>query len=226
MSDSSAPTGFASGPTSSTRRAWSCSAGPSSVPSRIGPRTHRPPAPRPQDRPPPARLSLPPAAQPQGLPRPRRRRGPRLPRPDSPMRSAPPSVTGTRIAGQARSEIDLAGLVRPDGRSQLVDIPVAREVAYRLNQKREPARAVHAGELAGLGLLDALQAALIRAYERQVDPNAFAAAREALDERLGQALDAVLAASVAAFPPDDVQSGQRAAASLLGDRVAREAALR
>jgi glycosidase len=143
------------------------------------------------------------------------------------MRSAPLSVTGTRIAEQARNRIDLAGLVRPDGRSQLADIPVAREVAYRLNQTREPARAVHAGELAGLGLLDALQAALIRAYERQVNPNAFAAARETLEERLGpEALDAVLAASVTAFPPDDVQTGRRTAASLLDDPPAREAALR
>ena len=143
------------------------------------------------------------------------------------MRSAPPSVTGTRIAGQARNQVDLAGLVRPDGRSQLVAIPVAREVAYRLNQTREPARAVHAGELAGLGLLDALQAALIRAYERQVDPKAFVAARQNLEERPGtDALDAVLAASVTAFPPDDVQSGRRPAASLLGDPLAREAALR
>jgi glycosidase len=143
------------------------------------------------------------------------------------MRSAPPSVTGTRIAEQARNRIDLAGLVRPDGRSQLADVPVAREIAYRLNQTREPARAVHAGELAGLGLLDALQAALIRAYERQVDPTAFTAARQTLEERLGkEALDAVLAASVMAFPPDDVQSGRRTAASLLGDPAAREAALR
>ncbi len=143
------------------------------------------------------------------------------------MRSAPPGVTGTRIAGQARNRFDLAGLVRPDGRSHLADIPVAREVAYRLNQTREPSRAVHAGELAGLGLLDALQAALIRAYERQVDPTAFTTARQALEERLGSdALDAVLAASLTAFPPDEVQSGERTAASSLGDPAAREAALR
>src|SRR6266508_3130980 len=198
------PSGSGNGPTSSIHRAWSYSAGRSSEPSPTA-RATRLPRPAP--------------------PHPPRRR-PRPPHRDDPMRSAPPGVTGTRIAGQARNRFDLAGLVRPDGRSHLADIPVAREVAYRLNQTREPSRAVHAGELAGLGLLDALQAALIRAYERQVDPNAFAAAREALDERLGQALDAVLAASVAAFPPDDVQSGQRAAASLLGDRVAREAALR
>jgi glycosidase len=143
------------------------------------------------------------------------------------MRSAPPRVTGSRIAGQARSRIDLAGLVRPDGRSQLADIPVAREVAHRLNQVREPSRAVHAGELAGLGLLDALQAALIRAYERQVEPDAFAAAHRTLNERVGgDALDGVLAASVEAFPPDEVRGGRRPAASLLGDPTAREAALR
>ena len=143
------------------------------------------------------------------------------------MRSAPPRVTGSRIAGQARNRIDLAGLVRSDGRSQLAHIPVAREVAFRLNQIREPSQAVHAGDLAGLGLLDALQAALIRVYERQVDPDAFTAAHRSLEERLGRdVLDGVLVASVEAFPPDDVRNGRQPAGAVLDDPAAREAALR
>ena len=60
------------------------------------------------------------------------------------VRSAPPRVTGSRIAREARDRIDLADLVRADGRSQLSDIPTARAVAHRFNLLRDPASAVHA----------------------------------------------------------------------------------
>src|SRR5438034_5070089 len=143
------------------------------------------------------------------------------------VRSAPPRVTGSRIAREARDRIDLADLVRADGRSQLSDIPTARAVAHRFNLLRDPASAVHAGDLAALGLLDDLQSALINAYERQVDATAFGAAERALRRHLGERpVGSTLAASIAAFPPEDILSGQRSPADAVDGATAREAALR
>jgi len=143
------------------------------------------------------------------------------------VRSAPPRVTGSRIAKEARDRIDLADLVRADGRSQLSDIPTARAVAHRFNLRRDPSSAVHAGDLAALGLLDDLQSALINAYERQVDAAAFGAAERALRRRLGERpVGSTLAASIAAFPPEDILSGQRSPADAVDGATAREAALR
>jgi glycosidase len=142
-------------------------------------------------------------------------------------RAAPARITGSRINRDARDRFDLTGLVRPDGRSRLSDIPTARAIAHRLNQRRDPARSVQAGELAALGLIDELQAALIRAYEKQVDPKAFAAALEAVEGTLGEpAVDSTLEASVETFPPDDVRRGEREAADLVDADAEREAALR
>ncbi|HYX10509.1 MAG TPA: alpha-amylase family glycosyl hydrolase, partial [Candidatus Acidoferrum sp.] len=142
-------------------------------------------------------------------------------------RAAPARVTGSRINREARDRFDLTGLVRPDGRSRLSDIPTARAIAFRINQRRDPARSVQAGELAALGLIDELQAALIRAYEKRVDPKAFAAALDAVETTLGEpAVDSTLEASVETFPPDDVRRGDRDPADLIDEDREREAALR
>ena len=82
----------------------------------------------------------------------------------------------------------------------------ARAFAQRMNQKRDlvnyPEKAVRAGQINAMGLIDEILHGVIGQYQRQRAPRAMAQAVEWVEEKLGaEALQATLRKFAAAFPP-------------------------
>ncbi len=132
-----------------------------------------------------------------------------------------------------RYQID-AELFTLTGNLVLPDFAAARRVVRRMNEARgaqgEPERAVHAGDLNALGLIDEILHYVVALYREQRNPGAMGAALAALEERLGRrALDASLLDFVRRFPGLEVYRGELdAAAWLAGEtdgRPHREIAL-
>ncbi|RMF28693.1 MAG: alpha-amylase [Chloroflexi bacterium] len=89
----------------------------------------------------------------------------------------------------------------------------ARLFARRMNEKRDlarfPERAVQAGHINALGLIDELLHYIAALYRRQRNPQALARALDYLDAALGrEAVDETLRRFVEAFPPVAVYRGE------------------
>jgi glycosidase len=94
----------------------------------------------------------------------------------------------------------------------LADMAMTRRLAYRMNQARDvvhaPERAVHAGQLHAMGLIDEILHYVAALYRRRVRAEAFAQALAAVEQRLGRTrADVLLLAFTREFPPLAVYRG-------------------
>ena len=104
----------------------------------------------------------------------------------------------------------------------------ARLFAQRMNERRDaanhPERAVRAGDINALGLVDEILHYIIAQYRQQRRPAVMEEALAYLTDHLGAgAVEELLTTFVALFPPVAVYKGQLTAADYLGDaRVGKE----
>ncbi len=124
-------------------------------------------------------------------------------------------------------------LFSSNGNVVFADFHAARVFAHRMNVRRDvvrfPERAVAAGELNAMGLIDEVLHLLLAHYRRS-NPGVLAEALTAVQTRLGKdAVDAMLAAFCDRFPPLAVYRGELTAAEYLAGSTDgephREAAL-
>jgi glycosidase len=117
------------------------------------------------------------------------------------------------ISRDARERYQFAeSLFSYTGNVVFADIGACRQFAQRMNQVREvekhPDRAVHAGALYAMGLIDEASHVLIARYRERFDPEAMTGALGWLSERVGaEALDNLLLAFVEHFPGISVTRG-------------------
>ncbi|HOX48587.1 MAG TPA: alpha-amylase family glycosyl hydrolase, partial [Spirochaetales bacterium] len=111
------------------------------------------------------------------------------------------------VSRRARDELGLAGsLFRSTGNVVLPDFAAARLLARRINEVVDaallPERAVRAGRLNAMALIDEILHDVARLYRERASAEAFPALLSALEKELGkEALDGLLAAFVRDFPP-------------------------
>jgi len=117
------------------------------------------------------------------------------------------------ISRQARQHYDFSqSLFTTDGNVIFADFQAARLFAQKMNEKRDlavyPERAVRAGEINAMGLMDEILHQLIEAYRIQQNPPAMELALEWVTDHLGrQAVDQVLLEFADQFPARDVYLG-------------------
>ena len=136
------------------------------------------------------------------------------------------------VAGALRDHLGLEeALFQLTGNVILADFGATRRLAARLNERHEsaahPERAVLAGDLNAMGLLDEILHGVVALYRQQRDPDAVAKALLELERELGrETLDGTLLAFVERFPPLAVYRDGGTPGSYLADATAnREAAL-
>ena len=98
------------------------------------------------------------------------------------------------------------------GNVVLADMPACRELTHRMNQVREadkhPDRAVHAGALYAMGLIDEASHVLMARYRQQFDPEVMTAALDWFATQVGEdKLDKLLLKFVEHFPGSTVIRG-------------------
>jgi glycosidase len=117
------------------------------------------------------------------------------------------------ISRTARERYQVAeSLFSYDGNVVFADLSGCRVLTYRMNQVREagryPERAVHAGAMFAMGLIDEASHVVIEQYRKQFDPEVMTAALEWFSARLGaEKLDTLLLAFVEYFPGQSVMRG-------------------
>jgi hypothetical protein len=99
------------------------------------------------------------------------------------------------------------------GNVVLADMPACRELTHRMNQVREavqhPERAVHAGALYAMGLIDEASHVLMARYREQFDPQVMTSALDWFAGQVGaEKLDKLLLKFVEHFPGSTVIRGQ------------------
>ena len=99
------------------------------------------------------------------------------------------------------------------GNVVLADMPACRELTHRMNRVREtdkhPERAVHAGELYAMGLIDEASHVLMARYRQQFDPQVMTAALDWFAGQVGgEKLDKLLLKFVEHFPGSTVIGGE------------------
>ena len=128
------------------------------------------------------------------------------------------------VSRAARDELGIEGsLFRSTGNVILPDFRAARLLARRINEKVDaallPERAVRAGRLNAMALIDEILHDVARLFRETAEPGAFSRALADLERSLGaRALDALLLAFVERFPPLSVYEGRESAAAWLADR--------
>ena len=117
------------------------------------------------------------------------------------------------ISRNARQRYQFAeSLFSYTGNVVFANMAACREFAYRMNQVRDvehhPDRAVHAGQLYAMGLIDEASHVLIASYRQQFDPEVMTSALDWFSAHVGaDALDAMLLAFVEQFPGSSVIRG-------------------
>ncbi|MGB8028531.1 MAG: alpha-amylase family glycosyl hydrolase [Terracidiphilus sp.] len=130
------------------------------------------------------------------------------------------------ISRKARERYGFAeSLFSYNGNVILANVPACREFAHRMNQVRDvekhPERAVHAGQLFAMGLIDEASHALMARYREQFDPQVMTAALDWFGAQVGtDNLDKMLLAFVEQFPGQSVLRGQQTPAQWLADGTA------
>ncbi len=125
-------------------------------------------------------------------------------------------------AARDRYEFD-DSLFTLTGNVILANFPATRAFAQRINERREvdrfPERAIHAGQLNAMGLIDEVLHHVIALFREQRNPRALDQALRSLDRRLGRAtIDRTLRAFVEAFPTAQAyRTGLDAGAYLAGE---------
>jgi glycosidase len=99
------------------------------------------------------------------------------------------------------------------GNVVLADMPACRELTHRMNKVRDaeqyPERALHAGELYAMGLIDEASHVLMARYREQFDPPVMTAALDWFAGQVGaEKLDKLLLKFVEHFPGSTVIRGQ------------------
>ncbi|HKF23385.1 MAG TPA: alpha-amylase family glycosyl hydrolase [Candidatus Angelobacter sp.] len=106
------------------------------------------------------------------------------------------------------------------GNVVFANLAASRDLAHRINQvrdvERHPERAIHAGALNAMGLIDEALHVVMASYRLQRDPQALSDALEWFRSRLGaEALDRTLLEFVTQFPAVSVYRNQQPAAKWL-----------
>ena len=118
------------------------------------------------------------------------------------------------ISRKARESYQFAEpLFSYTGNVVFANMAACREFAHRMNLVREvdkhPERAVHAGQLFAMGLIDEASHVLMARYREQFDPQVMTSALDWFGGQVGpEALDALLLAFVEQFPGASVMRGQ------------------
>jgi hypothetical protein len=107
----------------------------------------------------------------------------------------------------------------------LANFHATRVFAQRMNEKRDvvgfPERAVKAGQINAMGLIDEILHVVVGLYREQMNPEAILQALEWLQEELGaEAVDAALRRFVADFPPVAVYRREIRPETYLGGETA------
>ncbi len=130
------------------------------------------------------------------------------------------------VSRQARDRYRLEeSLFALDGNVVLANFHAARLLARRMNERRDllhyPERAVRAGLLNAMGLIDEVLHLVVGLYRQQVQPAVLGQALAFVEERLGaEAVDAVLGRFVAEFPPLAVYRREQTPAEYLAGETA------
>ena len=117
------------------------------------------------------------------------------------------------ISRKARDRYQFAeSLFSYTGNVVFASMAACREFAHRMNQVREvekyPERAVHAGQLFAMGLIDEASHVLMKRYREQFDPEVMTRALDWFGAQVGpEKVDAMLLAFVEQFPGQSVMSG-------------------
>src|ERR1700758_4600188 len=118
------------------------------------------------------------------------------------------------ISRNARERYQVAEtLFSYDGNVVLADLSACRTLTYRMNQVRDaakyPERALHAGAMFAMGLIDEASHVVIEQYRKQFDPEVMTAALDWFSARVGaDKLDNLLLAFVDHFPGQSVMRGE------------------
>ena len=118
------------------------------------------------------------------------------------------------ISRQARERYQFAeSLFSYTGNVVFGDLAACRAFAHKMNQVREvdkhPERAVHAGSLFAMGLIDEASHVLMAQYRKQFDPEVMTAALDWFSARVGaDQLDKLLLTFVEQFPGQSVMRGE------------------
>ncbi len=124
------------------------------------------------------------------------------------------SMMEFHISRDARERYQFAEtLFSYTGNVVFANMAACREFAYRMNQVRDaenhPDRAVHAGKLYAMGLIDEASHVLMARYREQLDPEVMTAGLDWFAAQVGpEKLDAMLLAFVEQFPGSTVTRGQ------------------
>ncbi len=110
------------------------------------------------------------------------------------------------------------------GNVVFANLPACREFAYRMNTVRDvekhPERAVHAGQLYAMGLIDEASHVLMARYREQLDPQVMTGALEWFAGKVGaDAVGKMLLAFVELFPGISVMRGQQTAIEWLSGQT-------
>jgi glycosidase len=122
-----------------------------------------------------------------------------------------------------RYEFDEA-LFGLSGNVVFADYAAARRFAQAMNAQRDiaadPGRAVRAGDINAMGLVDEILHYVVELYRRQRNPAAMAGALAALDQSLGaEALETVLTVFAERFPTVAAYRGEQSAADYLAGQT-------
>jgi glycosidase len=118
------------------------------------------------------------------------------------------------ISRNARERYQVAEtLFSYDGNVIFADLSACRTLTYRMNQVREaakyPDRAVHAGAMFAMGLIDEASHVVIEEYRKKFDPDVMTAALDWFSARIGgDKMDNLLLAFVQSFPGQSVMRGE------------------
>ena len=118
------------------------------------------------------------------------------------------------ISRDARQRYQFAeSLFSYTGNVVFANMGACREFAYRMNMVRDvekhPERAVHAGQLYAMGLIDEASHALMARYREQFDPEVMTSALDFFSTQVGaEALDTMLLTFVEHFPGASVIRGE------------------
>jgi glycosidase len=129
------------------------------------------------------------------------------------------------VSRDARQRYDFEeALFRLSGNVVFADYAAARRFAQAMNAQRDlaadPARAVRAGDINAMGLVDEVLHYVVEMYRRQRNPAAMAGALNALDQRLGAAaLEMALTVFADRFPTLAAYRGEQSAADYLSGRT-------
>lgn len=124
---------------------------------------------------------------------------------------------GLLLSGEARTRLELDGLLDERGRARLASFYEVRKLANAINRRADvkdaPELAVQPGQLGAVARLDEVARCLLERYRDQTAPDIFEEAeawlRDELGDELGEAqLEASLRLFWEIFPPEAVRAGE------------------